>query len=78
MKWLLRKFEENILQLNQKIEDECKLSIPFYYKILSGMTNVSHKAKGEAYKVYIQTLLESDKYYSVNLFQFIRFDPIKL
>jgi hypothetical protein len=78
MKWMLRKYEENILQLNQRIEDECKLSISFYYQILSSVTIVSHKAKAEAFREYLQKLLQTDNYYCVSLFQFIRFDPIKL
>ena len=45
MKWMLRKYEENILILNQRVEDECKVSVPFFYKILSNVTIVSHKAK---------------------------------
>ena len=34
-KWKIVKSEDSIIQLNSKIEEECKLSVSFYYQLLS-------------------------------------------
>ena len=78
--WRIRKAEENIRSLNEKIEEECKVNVPFYYRILASVTDrESHyDDRTQAYRSYIQKLLQNDKYYCPSLFQFIKFDPIRL
>ena len=75
--WNILKIEENILALNQKIEDDCNFSVPFFYKIIS-MKHKNHRDKLEAYRNYIENLLKDKKFYCTSLFFFIRFDPVKL
>jgi hypothetical protein len=75
--WNIMKIEENILALNQKIEDDCNCSVPFFYKVTS-LKRKNYRDKLEAYRSYIENLLLNQKYYCTSLFFFIRFDPVKL
>lgn len=35
--WKIKKNIEQITSLNQRIEEECKLSVPFYYQMLTSL-----------------------------------------
>jgi hypothetical protein len=62
--------------VNYQIEEECRVSIPFYYQMIAGFSNKDHRLKAKKYCEYIQRLLENEKYYCMSLFQFMRFDPV--
>lgn len=78
IRWKLRKYEENILAVNYRIEEECKISVPFYYQMISNISKKNHQLKAKSYCEYINKLLIDQKYYCVSLFQFLRFDPIAM
>lgn len=44
------------MQVNRRIEDECKISIPFFYTMSASLSK-NHKNKAIAFRDYIQKLL---------------------
>ena len=76
--WKIRKTTEQVTTLNQRVEEECKISVPFYYQMLTSLGSKNTWAKKEGFKDYLMELLRDDRYYCPNLFQFIRFDPINV
>lgn len=53
LSWSISKIEENILSLNQRIEEECNCSVPYFYNMI-GTKRHKYKAKLEAYRSYIE------------------------
>lgn len=45
------------MQVNYRIEEECKVSVPFYYQMIANLSKKNHKLKAAAFCEYIQKLL---------------------
>jgi hypothetical protein len=56
-RWNITKTEENILGLNEKIEDDCNCSVPFFYR-LTAIKRKNYKDKLEVFRGYIENLLK--------------------
>ena len=75
-KWKILKKEDDIYQLNPQVEEECRISVSFYYQLVSMCQGKPYQEKAKKYMEYLRRLLNNEKYYCFALFSFIKFDPI--